>query len=126
MDEKVATFLDMCGWACLDQGHKYIMRNKHNTGIQTIQFVKDADAPVDGIIMQQLIKVLLDRIRYLDCQMPSEYNKDISNHLSKALIALETRHLNRLHTKGKLLEHIPIYTGGHILPSASALPTSHE
>ena len=127
LTEEQASHMKKYGWVCLDAGHTYAVINKHETGLQLVKFVKDEqDCSEDGIIIQQLIKILLDRIRYLDDKLPSKYNNRVIKHLTQAFIALETRHIERLVKKGRCVEYLPVYKGGHILPSANSVPKHRE
>ena len=127
LTEEQASRVKKYGWVCLDAGHTYAVIDKHETGLQIIKFVKDEQGRnEDGIIMQQLIKILLDRIRYLDDNLPSKYNSRAAKYLTQAFIALETRHYERLIKKGACVEYLPVYQGGHILPSANSVPKYRE
>lgn len=70
---------------------------------QTLQFVKrigpgypgNEGKPEAGTNCQEVIRVLIDRVKYLNGQIPSEYNDNILFGLRYALNAFEARAAER-------------------------------
>ena len=96
-------------------GHTYELANfeeKEAAG-QILQFIHKTPTAEgelrtlsDGTTNEEVIKVLIDRIGYLDELFPCEENKAALSALSIALQALEERAANRLArgVKGKAVE----------------------
>lgn len=104
----------------LDDGHKYLLDdNKSNTQTNTLIFFKDKEINGDGYngtTNQEVIRSLIDRVKFLHNQVPSDYNDKIIFHLRKALILHEQRHLDREIEKNKPVENIIPFDSGHFIP----------
>lgn len=104
----------------LDEGHTYKLQdNKKPTETTTIQFFKDSKinggSDVSGTTNQEVLRALINRIQFLDKQVPHAVNAEIVLHLRKALILHEQRHLDRLVEKGVAVELIEAKNTGHFV-----------
>ena len=95
----------------LDPGHRYLVHNldaKQDVDkTQTIQFVKRAIVPgrteeYPGTNCQELIRVLIDRVRVLNGEKQWEGNNLIVGHLQECLLLFEILALQRKLEKGTL------------------------
>src|SRR5258708_235493 len=91
----------------LDPGHHYSIEcypcnqarksSRHN--LPSVAFVKktgldypgNEEPPLDGTNCQEMFRVLIDRVTYLDGQKPCPQNKAILMHLRTSLYLLEFR-----------------------------------
>ena len=94
----------------LDAGHKYELEHLDGDDHQKIVFVKrfrGADNH-QGTNNQELLRVLIDRVEFLDKEIPWEGNKEILHHLRMALVLHESRALMRKVQKGDIQkpEHV--------------------
>ncbi len=97
-------------------GHSYLLPNQDGSGEQRIDFVrrKPHHEPVPGILNQQLLRVLIDRVGVLNAEKPWEGNARILMHLRLAIAEHECRALIRHVEDGKLLpEQLPTGHDGH-------------
>jgi hypothetical protein len=90
-----------------DPGHTYTVKNYDGDGEQTIRFMKrDAsshpggyypgnEGSYSGTNLQEVLRVLIDRVLYLDNQIPADQNRIILNNLRDSLILLEERAAER-------------------------------
>lgn len=90
----------------LDAGHRYKLLALDGHLDQVLTFVKRFD-PSDpskfpgntsaypGTTLQSVIRVLLDRVNYLQNQIPHQNNLAVSNYLRRALWLLEDRAAER-------------------------------
>lgn len=90
----------------IDVGHKYKLLSLDGKLNQTLQFVKRFD-PKDqsrfpgnheaypGTTLQDVIQCLLNRVRYLNNQIPCVENEIILNNLRNCLLMLEQRAAKR-------------------------------
>jgi hypothetical protein len=109
----------------IDPGHSYLLSNiPPDTKTtyppvlkgQIIEFVKRfrGDDNHEGTLNQELLRVLIDRVKFLDKEVPWEGNKEILYHLRMALVLHESRALFRKVEKGDLLpEEVVISNDGH-------------
>jgi len=116
----------------LDEGHIYEMDTIDGADFykQTIVFVKRND-PSDkypgnntsfpGVLSQEVIRVLIDRVKYLDNQQPCEENIEILWHLRASIEYFEER-THRIHNKefpniniDTIESYTPCPKCGHIL-----------
>ena len=92
-------------------GHKYVLSNiKPDDGdrdINTLKFYnekgKDRYEAI-GTSNQEVIRVLIDRVKYLENELDHPFNKDIIHHLRMALSLHEARHLTRIVDKDIAVE----------------------
>ena len=100
------------------KGHKYKMSEKGSSEHQLIQFYQDGKinntSTITGVTNQEVLRVLIDRVQFLDKQLPSKYNDEILLYLRKALVLHECRALERKVEKGLIYpEKIEIATDAH-------------
>lgn len=105
----------------LKQGHVYELKyldcgnsiNPH----ERLMFVNrnhGEDSP--GTTNQEVIRVLINRVEFLDKEHHWPGNIKILKHLRMALVLHESRHLERLVERGLLLpESLPVGVDGHYL-----------
>lgn len=96
------------------EGHVYQVSNYDGNGVQEIVFVKRfrGEENHKGTINQELLRVLIDRVQFLNTEMPWEGNTEILHHLRMALILHESRALFRKVNKGELLPEL-VQTNDH-------------
>lgn len=87
----------------VEPGYAYDLNNVDG-GEQVLLFIKKAPkTPEDstletvqnGTTNEAVIAVAIDRLKFLDGLMPSDFNKDAIMHLEAALSALESRTADR-------------------------------
>ncbi len=99
----------------LIEGHKYALRHLDGDQETIIQFVsRPPHEPIEGITNQELIRALIDRVKFLHREKPWSRNAEIIYHLRMALTLHELRALE-LHVINGELEPEKIVTGpdGH-------------
>lgn len=97
-------------------GHKYTISDKC-----FIQFIKtdgSAEENFEGVISQDIIRILIDRQKYLQDKLPCDTNVKILKYLRLALVEFEKRHLDRLVEKDIDVENIPTINGVHFVRQA--------
>lgn len=103
----------------LDPGHSYALKdNKALTESCMMVFFKDPDINKNGYsgtTNQEVLRVLIDRVQFLENQKHSEMNKEIIYHLRMALVLHEERHLERLVEKEFPVEELPVGKTGHLV-----------
>lgn len=97
----------------IDQGHQYVVDTYDAVGRTRRQIIKffKREGPAfpgntgrhPGTNCQELIRVLIDRVDYLNKQEPSEYNKNILACMRSSLVSFEFRAAER-HKLGKFME----------------------
>lgn len=100
----------------LDKGHKYSLKNNKTDGEVILTFYKDEiinGSGYDGTTNQEVLRCLIDRIKFLDKQLPHEVNSKIIQHLRSAIILHEQRHLDRLLDKGIDVENLKTFADSH-------------
>lgn len=87
----------------IDEGHKYEVENV-DAGSQELQFIKKAptsptdetlETVTDGTTNEEVLAVLIDRIKYLNQKFPSRQNSIVITKLEEALMWLENRTAER-------------------------------
>ena len=106
----------------LISGYKYLLSNiKSNDGdkdINTLKFYNEKGVDKDEIVgtsNQEVLRALIDRVKYLDNELPHSFNKEIIFHLRKALALHEARHLTRMVDKDVVVEEFPVGNNGHFI-----------
>ncbi len=86
----------------LDPGHRYQLPSQSDTFPQILQFVKKVGpgfpgntTSYDGTLMQDVLRALIDRVKYVDNQIPHETNQDVLYNLRDAIYSLEARAAER-------------------------------
>ena len=100
----------------LKAGHKYLLQSVHGNADQELQFIQKEPFhfPCDGVLNQEVLRVLIDRIKLLNRELPWDGNDMILFHLRSAIILHEQRALMRKLEKGNVNpEHITIDIDGH-------------
>ena len=101
----------------VDKGHKYKLKNLKTKGHQTICFYKDGEInntkTKKGTSNQEVLRILIDRVLFLEKQKHHYLNKKILKHLRKALVLHEMRHLDRKADKNIEIEKIILDKDGH-------------
>ena len=83
-------------------GHKYLLDNFEDSGTQIISFVhKETDGKklqtvVQGTTNEEVLLMLINRLNYLQGQLPCRENALAITKLEEALMWLEKRTANRL------------------------------
>ena len=80
-------------------GHEYELLNSTGTRvIGVLQFLQKKGGKIikDGTTNEQIIKVLIDRIEFLQEKVPCDENTEAIQSLQKALAALEKRTADRV------------------------------
>lgn len=92
------------GTLVIEPGHHYHLPHLDGDGFTCLQFVQRPPfhASVEGIIMQQLQRICIDRVQVLDTEEGWEDNQKIIEHARAILVLLETRALAVKVKKGKL------------------------
>lgn len=103
----------------IDPGHLYKLKdnqtNKHDI---ILKFYKDKNINgdgYDGTSNQEVIRALIDRVKFLDKQKPHPNNEEIIKCLRKVIILHEQRHLDRLLEKGVEIENLEVCEDSHIV-----------
>jgi len=84
----------------IDKWHKYKLSCNREPGKKEIlTFFKDKKINWDwysGTTNQEVLRALIDRVKFLENQKHHKFNKEIIYHLRMALVLHEERHLERL------------------------------
>lgn len=102
----------------LDRGHKYLLQDNKATTTTELTFFKDEKingSGYAGTTNQEVLRALIDRVKFLNVQVPSEINDRIIRNLREALILHEIRHLERLLDRGETIELIKTKQSGHFV-----------
>lgn len=106
----------------IEKGHIYALKNKSGTE-QILTFIKSLPendiSNHDGVLCQEVLRALIDRVLDLNNQVPCSANIDIISHLRECLILFETRAFQRTLEKayaktGLNIEQLPTLKNGHI------------
>lgn len=96
-------------------GHSYILDHLDGDGNELLEFVNrghDRDAP--GTNNQEVLRVLINRVKFLNDELPWEGNEQILHHLRMAFVLHESRHLEQLVKRDELKPELaPIGKDGH-------------
>lgn len=102
----------------INQGHVYKLNNNKSPGHTILTFFKDEEINgegFEGTTNQEVLRALIDRIKFLDSQKPHPVNDEIINCLRKAIVLHEQRHLDRLLEKGVEIENLKTFSDSHIV-----------
>ena len=102
----------------IDPGHLYNLKNNKSDNYTSLKFYKDPvihDEGYDGTTNQEVLRALIDRIKYLDNQVHHPNNKKIIKCLREAIILHEQRHLDRLLYKNVDIESLETFEDSHIV-----------
>ncbi len=121
----------------IERAHIYELENKHE-GVQRLVFFKDlpqSEAGHDGVLCQEVLRVLVDRLIDLWAQRPCHETTEIIQKLRECIVLFETRAargtLEKSYTKiGLHVEQLPIKANGHVFdlyrPFAPAGPEEKQ
>ena len=100
-----------------EPGHIYILNNLDGTEKTRLVFVNRNNCyEHEGTTNQEVIRALVDRVKYMEQQLPWDGNKKILFHLRMALVLHEARVLERKTEEGKIKpENIETAEDGHYL-----------
>lgn len=102
----------------LEPGHLYELDHLDGGGKTLLQFVSRAPLhqPVEGVINQEVLRALIDRVQLLHAEVPWAGNDEILHHLRMALALHEARAMLRHVEKGHILpEVLPVGGDGHFV-----------
>ena len=101
----------------LDAGHRYKLDNLKSKGEQILDFYKDPEINGEGragCSCQEVLRVLIDRVYFLDSQKPCRENEEIIKHLRLAILLFETRALrNKIEHGDEGVENYALSPDGH-------------
>jgi hypothetical protein len=101
----------------VEAGHVYDVQNVDGDGTQRLQFVRrrddeavllPADERGEGILGQELLRVLIDRTLYLNAEAPCTENVVILESLRTALQQYEIRAARRTIEKHPMIERMDV------------------
>lgn len=97
-------------------GHRYQMDTRLGNAAE-LQFYFDGlinmGRECDGVLSQEVIRVLIDRLLFLEAQMPAKENTEILLHLRHALRLFEVRAVRRSVERNEPIEQSPVRLLGH-------------
>jgi len=103
----------------LDPGHRYELPHLDGDGTTTLTFVKREGEGYpgnvghhEGVIMQEVLRALIDRAEYVDRQIPSAATSLAIECMQRACALLETRAAVR-HGREIPLAHHAVYGTPH-------------
>ena len=96
----------------LDKGHTYLLKDngscEHSNKLIFFKDKKYNKNGYEGTTNQEVLRALIDRMKFMDKQCPSKENKKIIKHLRKALALHEIRHIKRFVHKNLEIENVKI------------------
>ena len=102
-----------------DEGHIYKLDNQTTIGNTcTLTFYKDSETHNNGHLgtsNQEVLRALIDRVKYLDNEDPNPLNKEIIRNLRETLILHEIKHLEDMVKTNHPVEKIKPYVDGHLI-----------
>ena len=102
----------------LNRGHVYKLNNNKSPSYSILTFFKDKKINgegFDGTTNQEVLRALIDRIKFLDKQKPHPNNIEIIKCLRKAIVLHEQRHLDRMLEKDMEIENLEVFENSHIV-----------
>lgn len=103
----------------VDPGHVYALDSLDGEYQQSVRFVKRFRGNLNhpGTVNQELLRVLIDRVQFLDAEKPWPLNEQILYHLRMALVLHEARAIIRKTEKCQIFpELLPVSgTDGHYI-----------
>lgn len=87
------------------EGHRYALNSQESGMVQVLQFIHkehtgDEDRPMmtvsDGTTNEEVLAMLIDRMKYLHSRMPCRENSLVITKLEESLMWLEKRTKDRL------------------------------
>lgn len=91
-------------------GHIYELDHLDGNSTQKLYFVnRNPGQESEGTTNQEVLRALIDRVKFLDNQVPWELNEQIIKHLQMAIALHEARAILRKVEKGKLdIEYVEL------------------
>lgn len=102
----------------LNRGHVYKLNNNKSPSHTILTFFKDEKINgegFDGTTNQEVLRALINRVKFLDSQKYHPVNNEIINCLRKAIVLHEQRHLDRLLEKGVEIENLKTFSDSHVV-----------
>jgi hypothetical protein len=99
-------------------GHRYELDHLDGEGKTILQFVQRPPhhVPEEGVINQEVLRAIIDRVKCLDVEVPWSGNKQIIYHLRMAIALHESRALFRHIEKHDFpIELVKLGGDGHML-----------
>lgn len=87
-----------------DEGHKYCLENYESDGFQELAFIKKEPSESDSTVLQtvmrgttneEVLRVLIDRLQYLQNKFPCRENSIVITKLEESLMWLDKRAIDR-------------------------------
>jgi hypothetical protein len=99
----------------LQRGHRYELDHRDGDNKTIVQYVnKEPGQECEGVIQQEVLRMMLDRNRYCTACQPNAVSKRIEYHLQMALVLHEMRALERKVQKGEIMpEYVRTGSDGH-------------
>lgn len=100
---------------CYRDGHNYTLEHIDGDGYEHLKFINRYPGIKEaGTNNQEVLRVLINRVQFLESEMHWDGNDKILYHLRAALVLHEARHLERLVERGELKSEL-VETGddGH-------------
>lgn len=100
----------------LKPGHCYLLDHLDGNNKTLLQFVqrKPLHEPVEGVTNQEVLRAVIDRVKFLDKEVPWHGNADILYHLRAAIGLHEARAIERHIEKRQLaVENVELDSDGH-------------
>lgn len=101
----------------IDPGHVYELTHLDGCKTQTLQFInRNPGKECEGTTNQEVLRALIDRVKFLDSQIRWELNDQIIHHLRMAIALHEARVIIRKTEKGQIkTESMPVANDGHFI-----------
>lgn len=97
-------------------GHRYELDHLDGPGKTILQFVQRAPLhePREGVLNQEVLRAIIDRVKVLDDEVPWRGNDEIIHHLRMAIALHEARAILRdVERHGLAVENIALDQRGH-------------
>ncbi len=101
---------------CKYPGHRYLLDHLDGEKKTLLQFVQRAPIhqPCEGITNQEVLRVVIDRVKELNKEVPWDNNARILYHLRMALALHEARAVERhIERNGLEVENVAVGSDGH-------------
>jgi hypothetical protein len=101
----------------VDPGHVYELQNVDGDGVQTIRFVRrrddealllGAELRTEGVLFQEVVRMLVDRINYLNAEGPCAETVAITECLRRVIQLGEIRAARRTIEKHPMIERMDV------------------
>lgn len=101
----------------IEPGHIYALQNVDGDGEQIVRFVRRRDDEAmllpeqmrtQGVLFQEVVRVLIDRINYLNAEAPCVENVEIMESLRRVIQLGEIRAARRTIEKAPMIERTDV------------------